>query len=217
MMMPKVMTPKIVRLYDRMDDVREDIAFLRALVEDRDATMAHDGAILTAVGIIFGCVNLFYWSTAAGVLTVPAAWIPWAWVVGVLVLVPVLLLFQRQYPKPSGAASRAMRAAWQGVGTGITVAGVAFGLGAWRLQLPSIVLWAFPLALFTLYGAAWSVAFAVRRRLTFGFIAGGCYAAAILCGFFMGQAEEWLVLALGLFTLVAAPGIALVHQARNAS
>lgn len=209
--------PKITRIYEPMDDVREDIAFLRAVVEDHDSTMALDGAILTAAGIIFGCVNLFYWSIAAGVLTVPTAWIPWAWVVGVLVFVPVVLLLHRQFPKPSGPASRAMRAAWQGVGTAITVAVIAFGLGAWRLQMPSFVLWAFPVVLLTLYGAAWSLAFAVRRRFAFALVAAGCYAVALACGFFAGQPEEWLVLSLGLFTLVAAPGFALVHQARTGS
>jgi hypothetical protein len=210
------MTARITRIHDRMDDVREDIAFLRALAEDHDSTMALDGAILTTVGIIFGCVSFFYWSNSAGVLTVPTVWVPWAWVAGVLVLVPVIFFLQRRFPKPSGPASRAMRAAWQGVGTGITVAGVAFGLGAWRLQLPSIVLWVFPVALFTLYGAAWSVAFAVRRRVPFAVVAAGCYAVALGCGLLMGQPEEWLLLSFGLFTFVAAPGFAVVRLARSA-
>ena len=210
------MVHKFTEIHDRMDDVREDIAFLRALVEDRDSTMALDGAILTAIGVIFGCVNFFYWLLSTGLLTVPAAWSRWVWVTGVLVLVPVVLLFQWRYPRPSGPASRAMRAAWLSVGTSISVAGIALALGAWRLQLPSFVLWVFPVLLFTLYGAAWSVAFAVRQRLAFAFVAAGCYVVAVACGFSMGRPEEWLILSLGLFTLVAAPGFALVRRARSA-
>jgi hypothetical protein len=199
-----------------IEGVRDDIAFLRELVEDHDSTMALDGAILAAVGVIFGAVGFYYWSLAAGVVDVPASWNQWAWAVGVLVLVPVIYVLQRHFPKPSGPASRAMRAAWQGVGTGITIAGLAFGLGAWRLQWPSFTLWAFPVVLFTLYGAAWSVVFAVRRRFAFAVMAAGCNSAALACGFFIGQPEEWLVLSLGLFALVAAPGFVVVHQARIA-
>jgi hypothetical protein len=199
-----------------MEDVREDIAFLRAVVEDHDSTMALDGAILTAVGVIFGFVSLFYWFVSAGVRTVPTTAIPWAWVMGVMVLVPVVLLLQRRYPRSSGPSSRATLAAWQGVGTGITVAGIAFGLGAWRLQMPSLVLWAFPVVLFTLYGAAWGLAFAVRRRIAFALVAAGCHLVSLACGFSMGRPQEWLVLSLGLFTLVAAPGFALVWHARRA-
>jgi hypothetical protein len=198
-----------------MNDVREDIAFLRAVVEDHDSTMALDGAILSAIGVIFGFVSLFYWSLSAGILSVPDAWSPWAWVTGVVALVPVLHLLQRRFPKPSGPASRAMRAAWLGVGSGITVAAIAFALGAWRLQLSSFVLWSFPVVLFTLYGMAWSVAYAVRRRLAFALVAAGCYTAALACGFFMGQPEEWLLLSLGLWALVAAPGFAIVRRARS--
>jgi hypothetical protein len=54
------------------------------------------------------------------------------------------------------------------------------------------------------------------RRTEFGYIAGGCFAAALTCGFFMGRAEEWLVLSLGLFLLVAAPGAVILRQARRA-
>jgi hypothetical protein len=198
-----------------MNDVREDIAFLRAVVEDHDSTMGLDGAILSAIGVIFGFVSLFYWSLSVGLLTVPDAWSPWAWVTGVVALVPVVHLLNRRFPKPSGPASRAMGAAWQGVGTGVTVAAVAFALGAWRLQLPSFVLWSFPVVLFTLWGTAWSVAYAARRRLAFALVAAGCYTVALACGFFMGQPEEWLLVSLGLLTLVAAPGFVIVRRARS--
>jgi hypothetical protein len=199
-----------------LDQVRQDIAFLRAVVDDHDSTLGLDGAILTAVGSIFGCVSLFYWSVSVGIATVAGAWSAWAWIAGVAVLVPSVLVLQRRFPHSPGPASRAMSAAWQGVGTGITIATVAFALGAWRLQVPSMMLWAFPVVLFTLYGAAWTVAFAVRRRWAFALIAAGCYAAALGCGLLMGQPGEWLVLSLGLFLFVAIPGIVVVRQARAA-
>jgi hypothetical protein len=165
---------------------------------------------------MIGFVSLFYWLVSAEMLSVPPVMEPWAWLVGVLVLSPVMLLLRKRFPKPSGAASRAVLAAWTGVATGIAVAALAFGLGAWRLGLPAFVVWAFPVVLFILYGTAWSVAYSVMRRTWFARIAGGCFAGALACGFFMGRPEEWLVLSLGLFLLVAAPGFVILRQARRA-
>jgi len=40
-------------------------------------------------------------------------------------------------------------------------------------------------------------------------------AAAVACGLLMGTPAEWLVLAVGLFALVGAPGVVIVRQARG--
>ena len=101
------------------------------------------------------------------------------------------------------------------VGVGITVAVIALAVGAWRLGLPQLVTQTFSVVLFSLYGSAWGVAFAINRRTQSGFIASGCFAGAILCGVFMGMPGEWLVLALGLYLLVALPGALMVRQARS--
>jgi hypothetical protein len=166
--------------------------------------------------VIFGLVNLHYWLIFAGYLHVSADWRKWAWLIGVVALIPVMLVLRNRFPQPTGAAARAMMAAWGSVGIAITVAGIALGLGAWRLQLPLFVVWTFPVVLFTLYGTAWSVAFSVKRRPWYALVAAGCFLATILCGALMGTPSGWLVLGLGLFLLVAAPGAVIAHQARKA-
>jgi hypothetical protein len=70
----------------------------------------------------------------------------------------------------------------------------------------------FPLILFTLIGAAWGVAYAVRRRRIFALAAAGSFGAAVLCGVLMGRPEEWLVLSGGLVLLLAVPGGMIVHS-----
>lgn len=194
--------------------LKADIGFLRELADDGGNAFARTGAVLVVVGVVFGLVNLQYWLVYAELLHVPGAWVPWLWLEGVLVLLVALPLIGRRFPMRPSAASRAMLAAWGGVGIGATAAGVALGIGAHRLGFPALVPAVFPVVLFTLYGAAWWVAFAVKRRAWFGFVAAACFIAAVGCGGLMGRAEEWLLVAIGLFVLGALPGLAIVREAR---
>jgi hypothetical protein len=196
--------------------LKDDIAFMRALTEDSGHSMAREGAILAAVGIIFGLTALQYWLLRMEVFTVPRSWQPFLWMDGVIVYLITLSLIHHRFPKRPGVGPRAMEAAWAGVGIGITVAAIALLASGWRLQMPMLASGAFPIVLFTLYGTAWGVAFAVRRRTWFALVAIGCSATAVACGFLIGTREEWLVLTLGLFALVAVPGFVILRQARGA-
>lgn len=195
--------------------IRDDAAFLRALAQGGAEGSAKDGAILLAVGLIFGLVSVQYWVLESGLLfSTPRALLPWLWLDGVVPFLIVLALISRRFRgRAPGAASRAVSAAWSGVGAAHIIAAVALAMGGLRLGLPLLASWAFPVVLFTMYGAAWSVAFATRRRLTFALNAAGSYLVALLCGVVMGRAEEWLVLAGGLFLLVAAPGAIMLRAA----
>jgi hypothetical protein len=200
---------------DEIQTLKDDIAFVRALAEESGSAMARDGAVLAAAGMIFGLTALQYWLIFAGILDVPPGWDGWLWLDGTIVFLVAMTLIQRRIPSRPSAASRAMRAAWAGVGAGITISGIALGIGAWRLGLPVLTTGGFPIVLFALYGAAWGVVFAVKRRTWFALVATGSFAAAIGCGALMGTPEEWLLLALGLFVLVGVPGAAIVRQARR--
>jgi hypothetical protein len=198
-----------------MQMLKDDIAFMRALTEESSHSMAREGAILAAVGIIFGLTALQYWLLRMGVFTVPRVWQPWLWLDGVAAYLVTLTFILRRFPKRPGVGPRAMEAAWAGVGIGITVACIGLAASSWRLQLPELTSGTFPIVLFTLYGTAWGVAFAVKRRLWFALVAIGCSASAVACGFLIGTNEQWLLLSLGLFTLVAVPGFVILQQARG--
>ncbi len=197
---------------DDMQVLKDDIAFMRALTEESGHSMAREGAILAAVGIIFGLTALQYWLLRMEVFTVPRSWQPFLWLDGVIAYLITLTIIHRRFPKRPGVGPRAMEAAWAGVGIGITVAAIALGVSGWRLQMPMLASGAFPIVLFTLYGTAWGVAFAVKRRTWFALVAIGCSAAAIACGFLIGTHEEWLLLSLGLFALVAVPGFVILRR-----
>jgi hypothetical protein len=192
---------------DDEQSLSDDVAFLRALAEGGTSGAAREGAILVAVGLIFGLVAVQYWAIDSAYFAVSPAVNTWLWLDGLipfLVCMAVILAkFRAQAP---GAASRALVATWQGVGTAFIVADVALYAASKELGIPLLVKWVFPLVVFALIGGAWSVAFAVRRRSAFGLLAGGNFAAAILSGIVIGRPQEWLVLAGGLIFLVALPG-----------
>ena len=198
-----------------LQELKADIAFVRALTDDGGHAFARSGALLVVVGAVFGLVNLQYWLVYREILAVPRAWVPWLWLEGVVVLLVALPFVIRRFPARPSAASRAMLAAWSAVGVGITAAAIALAIGGQRMGIVSFVPMVFPIVLFTLYGAAWWVAFAVKRQTWFALVAAACFLGAIVCGFVMGTPNTWLVLALGLFLLVAFPGVAILRQARR--
>ncbi|HEX5419076.1 MAG TPA: hypothetical protein VFY39_03685 [Gammaproteobacteria bacterium] len=190
----------------------DDVAFLRALAEGGISGAVRGGAILLAVGLIFGLVAAQYWAIDSGRLHVSPAARTWLWLDGLVPFLICLAVISRKFPGRSpGIASRSLAAAWSGMGAAFIAADAALIAASRTLGVPLLVKWMFPLVLFTLMGAAWGVAFAVRRRLVFGVVAGGCFVAAILCGAVMSRPQEWLVLSGGLILLVVAPGAMILR------
>jgi len=200
---------------DDIQALKADIAFVRGLMDDGGSALARTGAMLVVVGAAFGLVNLQYWLVYSEILEVPAAWVPWLWLDGAAVAIVAARLISRRFPTRPSAASRAMLAAWTAVGIGATVAGVSLAIGGQRIGFLSLVPAVLPVVLFILYGAAWWVAYAVQRHVWLALVAAACFVAAVACALVMGSPEEWLVIAFGLFLLVAAPGVAIVRLARR--
>jgi hypothetical protein len=194
--------------------LKDDVAFLRGLAQGGATATVKEGAILAAIGMIFGLVGAQYWAMDAGLLPAPA-WIrPWLWLDGLVVfLIAIAVISSKFRGPPPGAASRALSAAWTGVGTALICADLGLVAAARRLSLPLLAPWVFPLILFTLIGAAWGVAFAVRRRKALALLAAGSFAAAVLCGVLMGRPEEWLALSGGLVLLLGVPGAVMARAA----
>ena len=132
-------------------------------------------------------------------------------------LLVVHVIMRRFRGLAQGAGSRAVSGAWRSMGLAFGVALVSLGAAAWRLKQPLLMVWIPPLILFTLYGASWWIAFAVKRRTWFAGVAMGSFITALLSGLFIPSPHEWGVLAFGLFLWVAMPGIVIVQQARASS
>lgn len=194
--------------------LKDDVAFLRALAEGGVSGAVREGAILLAIGLIFGLVAAQYWAIDSQLLHVSATAHTWLWLDGLVPFLICVAVIAVRFPaRAPGAASRALAGAWSGMGAAFVVADVALIAASKQLGIPLLAKWMFPLILFTLIGAVWGLAFAVRRRKVFGLVAFGCFAAAILCGTLMGRPEEWLVLSAGLILLVAIPGGLMIRAA----
>jgi hypothetical protein len=201
---------------DDEQSLRADVTFLRALAEGDTSGAARAGAILVAVGLIFALVAVQYWAIESAWITVSPAVHTWLWFDGLVTFfVCTAVIFAKFRAQPSGAVARALAATWKGVGTAFIVADIALYAASRELGIPLLVKWVFPLVLFALVGGAWGVAFAVRRRRPLGLLAGGNFAAAILCGMVIGRPQEWLVLAGGLLFLVAVPGGVMLAAGRR--
>lgn len=203
---------------DSIQTLKDDIAFMKAVTEDSSRALIRDGAVLIAVGVIFGLDSFRFWGIEAGFL-------PWAkptehfygFDAFAIFLVVLYVIMRRFRGLAQGGRARAVSAAWLGVGAAYVVALVSLGAAAWRLKQPLLMVWIPPMILFTLYGASWWIAFAVKRRAWFAGVAIGSFATALLSGLSIPSPHEWAVLAFGLFLWVAVPGIVIVQQARASS
>jgi hypothetical protein len=195
--------------------LKDDLAFLRDLTQDSGKGLARDGFALAAVGGTFGVVTLIYWLMYWGPLS-GALSIGWGlWLGGVVVMVGAILIANRRLPPATGAASRALSNAWGGVGVANTAGGLGLLAAGWRMHDATFVLTTFPILLFSLYGAAWSVAYTVKRLSWFAWVSTGCFAAAIAEGLLYRSPHQWLVLSVGLFLLVGLPGLVILKKAQT--
>jgi hypothetical protein len=197
-----------------VQSLKDDLAFLRGLAQDDGKGLARDGFSLAAVGLVFGVVSLFYWLVYLGPLAGAKILAYGVWAVGVLVMIVIIEVAKRRLPPSTGAASRAMSMAWNGVGVSMTAGGLGLLAAGWKLQDGNFVLATFPILLFSLYGAAWSVAYAAVRTGWFALVSAGCFAAAVAEGLLFRTPHQWLVLSIGLFVLVGLPGLAIFDKAR---
>jgi hypothetical protein len=201
---------------DQMQTLRDDLAFLRDLTEDAGSGFGREAVVMIGVGVIFGVIDFVYWLIFSGRLATPP-WVgAWLWAFGLVLFFVTLPFVRARLPAPTGTAARATAAAWGGIGMSLLAAGLGLLLGAWRTGLPNLVLWVFPTVLFTLYGAAWVVAFAAKRKAWFAGVALACFVEAVAVGALMGSPDQFLALSLGLFALLAAPGFAVLRAARAA-
>jgi hypothetical protein len=107
--------------------------------------------------------------------------------------------------------------------------GAAFGaIGLANLALISIFAWLawrdrsletwliYPCVVFVLQGAAWMVAFMMRRKAWLGLVALGWFGAGVAMAFTIGSAAYVLIVAAALLILMTLPGLVLIRLARRA-
>ncbi len=200
---------------DQMQNVKDDIAFMRALAAEGQRTPLLGGAILLAAGLIFATASLAYWALQSGLLQLPHGWGSFGiWMGALAVFFIVLALVNRKIGGKPGANSptnKAAGAAWSAIGFAIFALGMSYGVAGFRLQSEDVMS-TFPSVIFALYGAGWAVASAMTGKKWLWWVALGSWGMAPLLGWFVTTPEQYLIYAAALVLLMALPGAILLRQ-----
>jgi hypothetical protein len=200
---------------DQMQNVRDDIAFMRALAAEGQRTPLLGGAIMAAAGLIFAVASVVYWASLTGLVHMDRGWgsaIIWLGALGVFfVSLAVISRGVRGKPGAGSPSNRASKAALMAVGFSIFAMGMSYSLAGIRMHSAEVMS-TFPSVIFALYGAGWAVAAAMTGKAWLWWVAIGSWAMAPLLGWFAASDDQYLVYAGGLLLLAFLPGLALMRQ-----
>ncbi|MBS0294741.1 MAG: hypothetical protein JSR45_00425 [Proteobacteria bacterium] len=192
-----------------------DLAYLRGLVDNGGRNQMTLGLLLFAGGLIYGLQVLGHWAQATGALRLSG---PGGLALGLgptvvfLAFLSWVLWRERKHPV-SGSANRATNAAFAAAGMANLSMIAVFGMAAVRYH--SLVMWEFyPAVVFALQGAAWFVAFMLRRRAWLCVVSLGWFGTAVALGAAIDTPDYPLIAAIGLLAWMAAPGLVIMRLAR---
>ena len=200
---------------DSAHEARRDLAFMKAVADDKGPLPMLLGAHFVAIGLVFGLNFVLVWAIYARLIAWPA-WLGWGtWLPGAIVYIPIHVVLQILGRRSTwGPTARALAAAWAPMGA-VTLATVAVLVIATRTTgLPMYLPW--PAMAFVLYGGAWFTGGIIRREGWHIAVAIACFAAAAGCAALIGTNAYWLAMAAGTMALVAVPGAAIMLRAPRA-
>jgi hypothetical protein len=196
-----------------------DLAFMKALVDEGGRSQMTGGAIFLAAGLLYGLQCLVHWTQMAGITRFSDAFML-AFVIGITVAFLIVLgvvIWRDRKTGQRAVGTRAMNAAFAGAGLANLVLCSVFGLVAWRAR--SVTVWLlYPVTISVVQGAAWYVAYAMRKRVWLVLVSAGWFGTAAALGLLAsrGNAPAYLlVLGLALLVLMAAPGALMMRSAKT--
>ena len=199
---------------DQMQDIRDDIAYMRALADEGRRAPALGGAILLAGGLIWATTSLVAWAVATRLLSLPIGWTGGIWMVGLAVFfIALATLVRRHKGKPGHSAvnNRVMRTAWTAAGWSILTFVLAASVASWRLHTGTPTAMIGPFVL-TVYGVGWTIAASMSDQGWLRWTAVGSFAGAVIMACAADSAAQYLIYAAALLLLVALPGFLLMRQ-----
>jgi hypothetical protein len=199
---------------EKIQSLKDDIAFMRALAQEGSSAPLLGGSILVAAGLIFGGASVIHWTVITGLLAVSNWAFPIIWFGALaLFMIIVTVLGRRMRGKPGAASpgNRASGTAWASVGWTIFAISLSLMIIGVRAQseIPMLV---FPSLILGLYGMGWSVAAAMSRKGWLWVTAIGSYAAALVVAWFSIDPAVYLVYGAALLLLATLPGFILMRQ-----
>lgn len=199
-------------------NVREDIAFMRAMVEQGASGPLLGGSFLLATGLIYAAATTATWLVV--VTRVPSLfWSSWPWIWGVALtthIVTMTFIGFRLRRRRSGLMTRSNQVfswAWNGVGMAIMACLASFFLEA-KLGHSWGAFEGFPSLILALYGVGWMATAASSKERWAWAVAGLSFLFAIASGPLLRNVNLMLLFALALLVLLAAPGALLIKRAQ---
>lgn len=204
------------------DSARDDLAYLRALVDTPGTFQRSFGEAYFAAGLCYGVQMLLHAAQRPGWLP-PDGPVGLAIGLGPTVVFLILLTWiirreQKSGRGLAGTAARAIAAVLGAVGVANMVLVFVIGLIAWRQQ--SLIIWLiYPCTVLTLQGAAWLVIYALMRRAWFALVAFAWFATAAAMATAAAFQSATAFVAIGGFSFIAfmlAPGWVMMRQSKAA-
>jgi hypothetical protein len=200
---------------NQIQDLKADIAFMKALAQEGQQTPLLGGAIMVAAGLIFAVASVAHWALMTGRLSLGTPWAPMFIWGGALALFMIVMSVLRRgmgaRPGASSPGNRAFGMAWASVGWTIFALSSAIGVIGYKTHSPAITA-IFPSLILALYGGGWSVAAAMSRKTWLWVTAIGAYVASVLVAWFCDSPVIFLLYAGALLLLAVLPGFMLMRQ-----
>jgi hypothetical protein len=197
---------------------RDDLAFVRRLVEGGANGHRQFGEVYLAAGLAYGGQLVGHWLNATGALPLSQtgfallAFGPTA----VFLLAMTLILVRHRRAGAPNLVNRAISSVFGCVG----IANIALiaSIGSVAVRHQSLTIWlVYPAVILILQGAAWLVAAVLRRRLWQAAVAIGWFATAIAMALTIDDLATYcLIAAIGFFAFMAAPGAIMMRVAKTA-
>jgi hypothetical protein len=194
----------------------EDLAFLRALAEGGDESQRGTGAALVAGGVLYAIQCFVSSAQAYGWLVLSDAQSGlFAAAITIAFLIAISwITWKNRKASRGGVMARALGAAFASAGTATIAMLCVFANVALREK--SLDIWLlYPCAVFALQGAAWMVAWFLRRRLWLGAVALGWLISSVALSWTIGSASYPLVAGFALLLFMAVPGAIMMRPAKN--
>lgn len=201
------------------DDIRDDLAYVRALAEEGRDTPLVNGVFYVIWGALMGAAALVAYAHAADWLDLGAYGDLGPWVTAFVLGWIFSFLYGRKAVAKPGAATignRTAAAVWLSVGMFVSLFWIALMIvhdDFVQIGVPNYFLFnlMFPIG-FGLYGVAFSAtAAAARLRWPYGF-ALLSWGFSVLSLMYMGRMETFLIAAAGFFLCAMVPGIVFMRN-----
>lgn len=207
----------------RLNSPEDDLAFMRSIVERAGRPSMTLAICYLAGGLLYGLQCLFHVGQVLGVIRWPdlanLAFVVMITVTFLAVLTWAILKDRRDGVSSARGpiASRALNAAFSSAGMANAAVIIIFGVGAIRDN--DFAVWLYYAAIvFALQGAAWFMAWSLKRQRWMLAASLGGWVTAVALGVLVRQPLLYLgVCTVALFALFALPGWIMFRQARDAA